>query len=1094
MRKVILIALGCIVSSLNFAQQKFTPAKEFISKGIEAHDKGEFRTAIDNYLKVKEGDTAYFLATYEVALSYVNFDKPDSAIFYLKKGLKRNSEYHHDMMILLGQAYDSDKEYENAINTFDEAVKIYPNSYRIFFERGIAYYVQKKYDLAIADFQRSIQLNPYFSSAHMRMGEVLLKNDQLVPGVLSTMNFLLLEPGTERAQNSLIRLENYLNGEISISKDSIFYNSNTADAFGTIDEMLRSKVALNEAYKTKVKLPYTTLIKQVQLLCEKLKINKSNTDFWSSYYVPLYKGIWDNGHFESYIYYIFQSLDDKKVAKMNKKNAAKINEMINYSVKYLREKAENQQLTINGKTEKYKLWFNNNGGIEACGIFDEKKQIKTGRWIFFYLNELVRSEGSFDNSGKKTGEWKEYYTDGTLQNIFIYKDDKPNGAYQLFYPNGQLKEKGTYVNGVVEGKVTFYTNAGAPRYFSNFKADKLDGEYAEADNFGNISEKAIFKQGKLNGPFTITFPDGKKKVEATYKEGEVDGPFKRYFYNGNLESEGAYINGKEKGKFVYYYDNKQIESTGSYTDNGEKTGIWKSYFENGQLFCEENFTTPGKLNGIVKYFNKNGKLFSEIKYKDGDILTYKYLDPNNNKTLSTGETKGGKLSFKKYDKNGYIISEGVLNKGLEDGIWKFYNSGGVVVRMTNFKEGVESGEYKMFFEDSKTIKEKATYVDGKLDGLYEEFFANGKIKSRGYFQDDAKVGEWIEFYPNGKIQRRVFFLDGEVNGTSQSFDGMGNPTIEEYYKNGSFSDITLFNSNGDVFQNLMLKNGNGPFELNYPNGKKYLSANFVYNSKDGDEFFYDNSGKIEVKNEYKYGDNHGKSTSYWSNGKIKRESNYQFGQLEGDYIEYFENGQIEKKYFNHNNSTEGAYEVYYPSGKLRTKGTFEDDERNGKFYYYNEDGQLRGVITFYNGAVVSYTYEDASGNLLPEIVLNNASGKVTTKYKNGTVAMDFTIVNGEYNGEYNVFYPNGKLFYRNTYSYGYSNGKEEEFYSDGKLKMECFNYFNFLDGKMIKYHPNGKKQKESNFSMGDLSGEVIYYDQNEKKIKVETYFNDIFEK
>jgi antitoxin component YwqK of YwqJK toxin-antitoxin module/Tfp pilus assembly protein PilF len=1093
MKKLVLVAVGFLISTLNFAQQKFTPAKEYLSKGIEAHDKEDYRTAIDNYLKIKDGDTAYFLATYELGLSYVHFDKPDSAIYYLKQGIKRKSEYQKDMYILLGQAYDSNKDYENAIKTFDMAVQLYPNNYKIFFERGICYYIQKKYDLAIADFQRAIQLNPYYPSAHMRMAEVLLKNDQLVPGTLSTMHFLLLEPGTERAQNALIRLENYLNGEITVSKDSITYKTNTENAFGTLDEMLRSKVALNEAYKTKVKLPYTILIKQIQLLCEKLKVNKSNTDFWSTYYVPLYKGIWDNGHFESYMYYIFQSLNDKKVVKMNKKNAAKIQLMINYSVKILKERAENQTLTINGKSEKYKVWFNGDGAIEACGIFDEKKQINLGKWLFFYANDIIKTEGTFDNNGKRTGEWREYYTDGVIKSNVTYKDGLAQGPYQIYYSNGQLKESGSYVNDKVDGKVIFYNNSGATKYISNFKADKLNGEYVEGNDAGIITEKAAFKDGKLSGPFSVTFPDGKKLVDGSYKDGEVDGSFKRYYYNGNLESEGTYTAGKQSGKYVYYFENKQIQTAGSYNEKGEKIGTWKTYHENGQLLCEENFTL-GKLNGVIKYFNKEGKLFSECKFKDDELISYKYVDPISNKTLSSGESKGGKITLKKFDSNGYIASEGLLNKGKNEGAWKFYSSGGVVFRIVNYKNGEQTGDFKTFYEDGKTIKEKTNYENGMAEGLYEEFYANGKIKSRGYFQNDLKVGEWVDFYPNGKMLRRIFFHDGEVNGTVKYFDGMGNPTSEEYYKNGSFCDLELFNANGDSYQKVALTNGNGPFELIFPNGKKYLTTKFVYNAKDGEEIFYDNAGKITTKNDYKYGDNHGKSVSYWSNGKVKKELNYLFGQLEGDFLEYFENGQLEKKYYNHNNSTEGAYEVYYQSGKPKVKGTYEDDVRHGKFYYYSEDGMLRAVLNFYNGALVSYTYEDATGKLLPEIVLTNASGKVTTKYKNGTVSMDFTVVNGEYNGEYNVFFPNGKLWYRNTYSYGYSNGKEEEFYADGKLKFECFNYFNFADGKTIYYYPTGKKQKELNYSMDDLSGEVIYYDQNEKKIKVETYFNDIFEK
>jgi len=59
-----------------------------------------------------------------------------------------------------GLAALDQKDYDNAIAEFTEAIKLNPNNAVFYFNSGIAYYQKNDYDNAIANFTKAIQLNP----------------------------------------------------------------------------------------------------------------------------------------------------------------------------------------------------------------------------------------------------------------------------------------------------------------------------------------------------------------------------------------------------------------------------------------------------------------------------------------------------------------------------------------------------------------------------------------------------------------------------------------------------------------------------------------------------------------------------------------------------------------------------------------------------------------------------------------------------------------------------------------------------------------------------------------------------------------------
>ena len=69
-----------------------------------------------------------------------------------------------------GTAYDSKRDYDRAIQDFNEALRLSPNYAYAFRDRGLAYYAKRDYDHAIQDFNEVIRLAPNYASAYYNRG------------------------------------------------------------------------------------------------------------------------------------------------------------------------------------------------------------------------------------------------------------------------------------------------------------------------------------------------------------------------------------------------------------------------------------------------------------------------------------------------------------------------------------------------------------------------------------------------------------------------------------------------------------------------------------------------------------------------------------------------------------------------------------------------------------------------------------------------------------------------------------------------------------------------------------------------------------
>lgn len=82
-------------------------------------------------------------------------------------------------------------------------------------------------------------------------------------------------------------------------------------------------------------------------------------------------------------------------------------------------------------------------------------------------------EGQHDDSGFKTGSWKEYYKSGKIAAIELYQNGKLHGCYKSYHENGCIWSTGNYNLGNKDGKFEIYDPQGKLILIQHYSQDKL---------------------------------------------------------------------------------------------------------------------------------------------------------------------------------------------------------------------------------------------------------------------------------------------------------------------------------------------------------------------------------------------------------------------------------------------------------------------------------------------------------------------------------------------------------------------------------------------------------------------------------------------
>jgi antitoxin component YwqK of YwqJK toxin-antitoxin module len=301
-----------------------------------------------------------------------------------------------------------------------------------------------------------------------------------------------------------------------------------------------------------------------------------------------------------------------------------------------------------------------------------------------------------------------------------------------------------------------------------------------------------------------------------------------------------------------------------------------------------------------------------------------------------------------------------------------------------YKDNLQKEEYLP--DGSHTIDKKEekicfTLLNGKRNGLYEEFYKNGNRRFRINYKDGKKDGSYEEWYENGKINYTTNYIEDVQEGKACKYDKSGNLLRKFMVINGSTEDEIKYDKKGPL--NGLHEEWNNDYSkkfleksINYKDGKRHgvyeeydqdgnrvLKCNYKNNKRDGEEEEYYDNGKKKFTTNWKDGLQEGKTCTYDIEGALLREVDLINGKYIGDAIEYYKNGHLRMK----NNGSKYSFYVWNKDSSSEIKRCDVDiqiDEVKPVSYSFPKASNMifKGIWTnFRKDGSVEYTLDFGNG-------------------------------------------------------------------------------------------------------------------------------------
>lgn len=142
----------------------------------------------------------------------------------------------------------------------------------------------------------------------------------------------------------------------------------------------------------------------------------------------------------------------------------------------------------------------------------------------------------------------------------------------------------------------------------------------------------------------------------------------------------------------------------------------------------------------------------------------------------------------------------------------YFNADSLLLENKNgtvYKDAIPfSGKVYQLNTGKKDTLSVIGYYNGKEQGEWKRFYADGQLEEIRYFDEGVKTKMLTRWWENRQKQFECTFKNGEYEGTLQEWNPTGQLIQEMHYKNGyEEGSQKLFYDNGKVRSNYVVKNG-----------------------------------------------------------------------------------------------------------------------------------------------------------------------------------------------------------------------------------------------------------------------------------------------
>lgn len=248
--------------------------------------------------------------------------------------------------------------------------------------------------------------------------------------------------------------------------------------------------------------------------------------------------------------------------------------------------------------------------------------------------------------------------------------------------------------------------------------------------------------------------------------------------------------------------------------------------------------------------NDDNKAWQQLRAKEGMVIAY----------------------FKKNGERSYARSESMyyrkllkVNKTDSYQIQDFYTKNNIKqinpIILTDVKDAYSwnpksiQGKITYWRNDGSKDAE-ATYLQGKLDGIYQTWYSSGPLRSESFYKEDKLQGRYTFWYETGEKQEESFYVDGDLQGSYKEWYQSGQLSYEANYENDYESGtVNYWYKDGQLEEQYIRLNGKleGIYKTWHENGQLASEKNYKEGKIVGEEKGWDKQGKLLYTHHYKNG-------------------------------------------------------------------------------------------------------------------------------------------------------------------------------------------------------------------------------------------------
>ena len=201
MKKNLLIPF-LILSIYCSAQEKipFIDYETVYEKVTETANEGAYEETLGHLDRISKNDSTYCSTMVTKSYYLMQLERYDDALTLIDEGLdSKCHDLHSSFFVNKVATLLRQEKGQEALNSCEDGLKRFPQNKILWFNKGVSFEKLGKIEEAVAAYQKTIALDPFYRKAYLQLGNICYKQELISQALMCYNMYLILQPNAENA-------------------------------------------------------------------------------------------------------------------------------------------------------------------------------------------------------------------------------------------------------------------------------------------------------------------------------------------------------------------------------------------------------------------------------------------------------------------------------------------------------------------------------------------------------------------------------------------------------------------------------------------------------------------------------------------------------------------------------------------------------------------------------------------------------------------------------------------------------------------------------------------------------------------------------